>query len=282
MAAFAQCPRCLAEYRAPRDRRFHAEPNACPACGPALALADASRASGGGVDVVAETVARLLRGEIVAIKGLGGFHLACDARNAAAVARLRERKPREEKPFAVMVANAGSLAAWADAGPAERALLESAERPIVLLAKRAGADTRAGRRRAGPRVARRDAAVHAAALPAVPRSGGAPRRHAPGSTLPQPLALVMTSANPGGEPLVTGNDEALARLAGIADAFVAARSRHRRPLRRQRACAGFRAAPARASSSSAARAATRRAPSGSRRRGPACSRSAATSRTRSA
>ncbi len=84
MAAFAQCPQCLAEYRAPRDRRFHAEPNACPACGPRLVLLDATGAPMRDGDPVAQTVARIARGEIIAIKGLGGFHLACDARNADA------------------------------------------------------------------------------------------------------------------------------------------------------------------------------------------------------
>ncbi|HEY3636419.1 MAG TPA: acylphosphatase, partial [Caldimonas sp.] len=140
MAGFVQCPSCLAEYRSPGDRRFHAEPNACPACGPRLALLDARGAAVDGVDPVAGALARIARGEIVAIKGLGGFHLACDARNAAAVAALRARKTREEKPFAVMVANVASLAALTAATPAEIDLLRSVERPIVLLRKAAGVD----------------------------------------------------------------------------------------------------------------------------------------------
>ncbi len=219
MAAFAQCPQCLAEYTSPRDRRFHAEPNACPACGPALAFLDATGVPAARVDAVAETVARLLRGGIVAIKGLGGFHLACDARNAAAVARLRERKRREEKPFAVMVANVDSVAAWADMTPAERALLESAERPIVLLAKRTDADA------ALPGIAP-GLAWLGVMLPYTPlhyllfhETAGRPAGTAWLSAA-QDLALVMTSANPGGEPLVTANSEAIARLAGIADAFL--------------------------------------------------------------
>ncbi len=219
MAEFAQCPLCLAEYRAPRDRRFHAEPNACPACGPRLALLDASGAPTRDGDPVSEALARIGRGEIVAIKGLGGFHLACDARNAEAVTRLRERKAREEKPFAVMVANAASVRRWADVGAAERAILESPERPIVLLRKQDGAEA------ALPGVAP-GLAWLGAMLPYTPLQyllfHEAAGRPAGGDWLfaPQELALVMTSANPGGEPLVTGNEEAQARLAGIADAFL--------------------------------------------------------------
>ncbi len=132
MASFQQCPQCLREYTDPLHRRFHAEPNACPACGPALALVDAQGVAIGG-DPIAATLALLRAGKIVAVKGLGGFHLACDARQPAAVARLRERKQREEKPFAVMAANLASASRWVRADAAEQALLESRERPIVLL-----------------------------------------------------------------------------------------------------------------------------------------------------
>jgi hydrogenase maturation protein HypF len=140
MAAFVQCEPCLAEYRSPLDRRFHAEPNACPECGPQLAFLDAHGQRVAGIDAIAAATARLRRGDIVAVKGLGGFHLACDARNAGAVARLRARKAREEKPFAVMVANVASARGWAQIAPPEAALLASAERGIVLLRKRGAAD----------------------------------------------------------------------------------------------------------------------------------------------
>ena len=218
MAAFAQCPRCLSEYTDPARRRFHAEPNACPVCGPALALVDARNRPLAG-DPIAATLALLRAGGIVAIKGLGGFHLACDARNAAAVARLRERKHREEKPFAVMAASVASAALWVRAGAAEEALLQSRERPIVLLPMQPGCAERLAGVAPG-------LAVLGMMLPCTPiqfllfheaagRPAGTDWLHGA-----HDLLLVMTSANPGGEPLVIGNDEALARLEGIADALL--------------------------------------------------------------
>ncbi|MEO8675369.1 MAG: carbamoyltransferase HypF [Casimicrobiaceae bacterium] len=219
MAGFFQCPECLAEYRAPAHRRFHAEPNACPRCGPRLALLDVGGRPIAGADPIAATLARLGADEIVAIKGLGGFHLACDARSAAAVARLRERKAREEKPFAVLVANVASLRSFAGVAAAEVALLESTERPIVLLRKTETADDEL------PGVAP-GLAWLGAMLPSTPLQyllfHEAAARPAGVSWLaqPQPLVLVMTSANPGGEPLVTDNGEAVRRLAGIADALL--------------------------------------------------------------
>ena len=219
MSAFAQCPACDAEYRSPRSRRFHAEPNACPVCGPRLALLEHTGAAVEGVDPIAGAVAALARGDIVAIKGLGGFHLACDARNGAAVAELRRRKSREEKPFAVMIANIRSLSPLVEAGRAECALLSSRERPIVLLQKRGDVD------RALAGVAP-GLAWLGAMLPYTPlqyllfhEAAGRPE-DVRWLDAAQPLVLVMTSANPGGEPLVTGNDEALDRLPGIADFFL--------------------------------------------------------------
>jgi len=218
MAGFVQCPSCSHEYRAPEDRRFHAEPNACPLCGPRVTLLDACGNALEG-DAIAATLARLQRGEIVAIKGLGGFHLACDARNANAVARLRQRKAREEKPFAVMAANVESLQDLATIAAAESAMLQSAERPIVLLRKQPRTDVLLAGIAPG-------LAWLGAMLPYTPlhyllfhEAAGRPTGT---QWLLQTRAflLVMTSANPGGEPLVTANGEALRRLAGIADAFL--------------------------------------------------------------
>ncbi len=219
MAAFAQCAPCLAEYRSPLDRRFHAEPNACPECGPQLAFLDARGQRISDIDAIAETVVRLQRGDIVALKGLGGFHLACDARNDGAVARLRARKAREEKPFAVMVANVASAQTWVEITPAERTLTESVERGIVLLRKRSASD----RMLAGVAPGLAWLGVMLPYTPlhyllfheAAGRPVGTGWLHAA-----HDLVLVMTSANPGGEPLVTRNDEAITRLAGIADAFL--------------------------------------------------------------
>jgi hydrogenase maturation protein HypF len=219
MSPFALCESCRAEYEHPSTRRFHAQPNACPVCGPQLALRDARGAVLDEGDVIGAALGRIARGEIVAIKGLGGYHLACDARNAAAVARLRARKAREEKPFAVMVAGAASLEPFAMFDAEERLLLEARERPIVLLRKRPGCDA------ALPGVAPGLAWV-GAMLPYTPLQyllfHEAVGRPAGLGWLasPQPLALVMTSANPGGEPLVIAEDDAFARLGRIADAFL--------------------------------------------------------------
>ncbi|MBK9326882.1 MAG: carbamoyltransferase HypF [Hydrogenophilales bacterium] len=255
MAAFPLCPDCEREYRNPADRRFHAEPTACPVCGPGLEMVElgeippsplyprmrALRKGGeplnaikgslpfvkGGQeglsdaqqnpsDPIADTLHRLQAGQIVAIKGLGGFHLACDARNAEAVRTLRERKNREEKPFAVMAANLASIADWVEISPAEAELLQSPERPIVLLRKKPGADA------ALPGIAP-GLAWLGVMLPYTPlhwlifhEAVGQPAG-TDWMDRAQNLVLVMTSANPGGEPLVIRNEEALERLAGIAD-----------------------------------------------------------------
>ncbi|MBP8168657.1 MAG: carbamoyltransferase HypF [Azonexus sp.] len=231
LAGFLLCPACAGEYGAAVDRRFHAETTCCPACGPQLTLLDASGQPLSG-DPLAVALHWLRSGKIVAIKGLGGFHLACDARNAAAVTELRRRKQREAKPFAVMGLNAASLAPYARIGNAELALLQSAAAPIVLCPKAGGElQERAANFAPGlspslaPGVAP-DLTWLGVMLPSTPlhlllwhEAAGRPA----GSdwlNLPHDLLLVMTSANPHGEPLVIGNDEALERLSGIADAFL--------------------------------------------------------------
>ncbi|MBY6262485.1 carbamoyltransferase HypF [Azospirillum sp. 412522] len=207
MAGFPLCPACSAEYRDPADRRFHAQPTACPVCGPRLSHPPE------------DILAALRAGGIVAIKGLGGFHLACDATQAGAVERLRRVKQRNGKPFALMVANAESAARHVRMDADERALLEGVASPIVLMRRREDAPVLA------PDIAP-GLAWLGVMLPYTPlhhllfhEAAGRPdgtgwRRAA------QDLTLVMTSANPGGEPLAIGNDEARERLAGIADLIV--------------------------------------------------------------
>jgi hydrogenase maturation protein HypF len=219
MASFNQCPPCLGEYRDPRHRRFHAQPNACPDCGPSLSLCAADGTPLSTTDAIADSLALIRAGQILAIKGLGGFHLICDARHPHSVQRLRERKAREEKPFALMVANVASARLHARLSAAEQAALESPERPIVLLEKHdAAADQPAG---VAPGLA-----LLGVMLPYTPlhyllfhEAAGRPAGM-DWLEQPQPLALVCTSANPGGEPLVIDNAEALRRLGGIADAML--------------------------------------------------------------
>ncbi|HEY5716860.1 MAG TPA: carbamoyltransferase HypF [Motiliproteus sp.] len=217
MAAFALCPACDEEYRDPADRRFHAQPTCCPVCGPRLQLHGSDGAVLAVVDPIAATLQRLLAGEIVAIKGLGGFHLVCDARNGAAVARLRQRKQRDEKPFAVMGANLTSLQPLVQLSPANASRLQGLDAPIVLCPQRHGGDlpgVAPGLNRLG------------VMLPHTPlhyllfhQAAGAPSGCA-WLHDPQSLLLVMTSGNRSGEPLITANDQALSKLAGIADAWL--------------------------------------------------------------
>jgi hydrogenase maturation protein HypF len=210
MAPFALCADCRREYEDPADRRFHAEPNACPACGPHLSLL-AVGSPGAPARVVAERDAALVAaaraiadGQVVALKGIGGFHLACDARSAPAVARLRERKHREEKPLAVMPRDLAEAELLAVLEAPERALLASVERPIVLVRRRD------------------DGGLAPAIAPDTPLVGlllpYSPLHHLLLEEAGRPL--VMTSGNLSDEPIAFRNEEAVARLSGIADLFL--------------------------------------------------------------
>ncbi|HKJ72454.1 MAG TPA: carbamoyltransferase HypF, partial [Gammaproteobacteria bacterium] len=216
---------CRAEYGDPNDRRFHAQPIACPDCGPRLAFREAGEEPAAG-DPVATALAALGAGRVVAIKGIGGYHLAVDARHPDAVARLRARKDRGGKPFAVMAANMASLRPWAEAGEGGAALLNDPARPVVLLPKRARAESElAG---IAPGLGEIGALLPYAPVHYLLFHEAAGRPAGVGwLEAPQDLLLVMTSANPGGEPLVTDNAEAARRLDGIADAFL----EHDRPIR---------------------------------------------------
>ena len=206
MRAFPMCAACQHEYHDPANRRFHAQPNACPVCGPQIDLVDAAGHpfDTPELDVIRATCQRLAEGEIVAIKGMGGFHLACEALNAKAVLALRQRKYREYKPFALMAGSLAMIRAHCHVSDAEARLLCAPQCPIVLLRKRS--DCR---------------------LPEVI----APNRNDLGFMLPYtPLhhllmqacstPLVMTSANRSDEPIAYRLEDALERLGGIADCFL--------------------------------------------------------------
>jgi hydrogenase maturation protein HypF len=203
MACFPLCPDCRAEYENSGDRRFHAEPNACPVCGPRLELLDGEGRPFEENDPVGRTVELLHRGKVVAVKGLGGFHLAADGQNDEAVRRLRMRKCREEKPLALMVRDLDTVRLLAAMDEVERALLTAPERPIVLLRRRGEAPV-------APSVAPGMAAL-GIMLPCTPL------QHLLAGGLP---ILVMTSANRTDEPICIGNREAVRRLKGIADAVL--------------------------------------------------------------
>ena len=212
MAAFEMCEACRSEYEDPRDRRFHAEPIACPVCGPRLMAIDSS---GHPVadDPIPVATRALASGGIIAVKGLGGFHLACDAGNSDAIGELRQRKRRDDKPFAIMVESLPAIREICEVGSHEAVLLASAARPVVLLRRLADRGSHVARavapenHRLGVMLAYTP--LHHLLMRAA---GGCP--------------LVMTSGNRSDEPIATDNSEALTRLAGIADLFLV----HDRPI----------------------------------------------------
>ncbi len=207
MAGFPLCPDCQREYEDPLDRRFHAQPIACPVCGPQVWLEAAGERLAGRDDAIREAQTRLAAGQVVAIKGIGGFHLACDATSDEAVALLRERKGRAGKPFALMVRDLDAARAIAGVNETEAGLLTSRARPIVLLEARPGA-------------------VAAGVAPGLGQLGVmlpyTPLHH----LLLEDRPLVMTSGNWSGEPITYTDEAARERLAPLADAFLL----HDRPI----------------------------------------------------
>lgn len=216
MRGFALCPDCQNEYEDPADRRFHAQPIACPACGPRLALEIGGRPQAGDPlpgDPLAEVAERLKAGAILAIKGIGGFHIACDATNEAAVAELRRRKHRPTKPLALMVRDRAMLDTLCAVAPAEWEAMGAPSAPILLLARRA------------------DAPLAPSLAPGQARLGVmlpyTPLHHLLMEALDRPL--VMTSANRSGEPQIYRDAEARDGLAGIVDGVLG----HDRPIARR-------------------------------------------------
>lgn len=218
MAGFTMCPACAAEYGDIGDRRFHAQPIACPACGPRLALADAAGRPLPSRDPVADAAAALRAGRIVAVKGIGGYQLMADAANDEAVATLRARKHRPVRPLAVMVASLEQARTIAKVDDTAAALLCAPAAPIVLLPHRTAGTPRAGR------------ALAAGVAPGNRRVGimlpAAPLHHLLLAAFGRPV--IATSGNLSDEPICTAEQEAFARLAGIADLFLV----HDRPIER--------------------------------------------------
>ena len=229
MAGFPLCPDCAREYHDPADRRFHAQPVACPICGPRVwlvpsagadaALDEALRSPFSGADPILAAQGLLATGRILAIKGLGGFHLACDAANDAAVGLLRRRKGRVDKPFALMCRDMAAVKTLCHVAEGERELLESPQRPIVLLRRRPDAPV-------SPLVAPGSRTL-GIMLPYTPLHHLllAGPVQSPGARAQAPI-LVMTSGNFSEEPIATDNQEAQERLSSLADAFLM----HDRPI----------------------------------------------------
>jgi len=209
MARFPMCPECRGEYEDPLNRRFHAQPNACPVCGPRVTLLEEGGAEVQCADPIRCTAALLREGHVVAVKGLGGFHLACDACNSDAVTRLRRRKYREDKPFAVMASDLDAAQTFCGVHADERELLVSSRRPIVLLRKRPGypiaSDVAPNQNFLG------------VMLPYTPLHHLLLADMQEGRAHP---VVVLTSGNISDEPIAYENEDALARLKGIAAYFL--------------------------------------------------------------
>ncbi|OBC02318.1 carbamoyltransferase HypF [Mycobacterium sp. 852002-40037_SCH5390672] len=217
MSAFTMCARCAAEYHDPADRRFHAQPIACPDCGPTLWFtSSAGKVSGSDAALTATQIA-LASGAVVAIKGIGGYHLACAVDDATAVAALRARKARGAKPFAMLVRDLDVARRYAYVDDSEAAVLSGPARPIVLLRRRPGARVAEGVAPGSPLLGLMlpYSPIHHLLLAPVP-----------GSAAPVPDALVLTSANRSDEPICFTDDDAVQRLPGLCDAVLD----HDRPI----------------------------------------------------
>ncbi|MGV0834741.1 carbamoyltransferase HypF [Mycolicibacterium thermoresistibile] len=215
MSAFDMCTECAREYRDPNDRRFHAQPVCCPRCGPTLHYRGADGSAGAGDTALQQARALLRTGGVLAVKGIGGYHLACDAANTEAVATLRRRKRRGAKPFAVMVADLATARRIAVVDEAAAAVLTGPQRPIVLLARRSTTGVADAVAPHNP-----DLGVMLAYTPLHTLLFGLPGDE------PGPPVLVMTSGNLGGEPICHTDDDAVDRLAGLADGWLL----HDRPI----------------------------------------------------
>lgn len=220
MEKFVMCSPCQEEYEDPLKRRFHAQPNACPECGPEVMLVQGTgyRVQGSGVEAIKKAIGLLKEGRIVAVKGLGGFHLACDATNDGAVRKLRSSKFREDKPFALMAKDLNTIKEYCEVLPSEEKILYTFRRPIVLLKKVRGSGFRVqGSEKISEIVAPNNKYL-GFMLPYTPLHY---LLFSQLSTLnPQLSVLVMTSGNLSDEPIAYENEEAVLRLSCIADYFL--------------------------------------------------------------